>query len=299
MPKDIASHHNKYVDNFKKESSTIIAKHRELFGIRKDGTNFPIEITINSSVINNEPLFTAVLRDITERRKIERLKDDFISTVSHELRTPLTAIKGSLDLMTHGLNLELPEQASTMLDISSRNVERLLSLINDILDVSKLESGEINFVIENIEVKSFIDNCIELNQEYAKKYKTGFFCTQCDEGIIVEADKNRLTQVMSNLLSNAAKYSPDDMPVEIFSEVNNSTIRINVKDYGEGIPEEFQDKIFGKFTQSDSGNTRVVGGTGLGLSISKMIVEKLGGKIGFDTVKDKGTTFYIEFPITT
>jgi len=297
MPDEVAAHHGKYVENFKKRESIIIGKNRELYGLRKDGSTFPIEITINTSVINNEHLFTGVLRDITERKKIDLLKDEFISTVSHELRTPLTAIKGSLDLINHGFNLDLPEQAANMLEISVRNVERLLSLINDILDVSKLESGELNFSIENIQVKPFIDNCIELNQEYAKKYDTGFFCVQCDENAMIKADKNRLTQVMSNLLSNAAKYSPKDMPVEISTEVKNDTVRINIKDYGAGIAEEFQDRIFDKFTQSDSGNTRQVGGTGLGLNISKMIVEKLGGKIGFDTVIDKGSTFYFEFPI--
>lgn len=299
MPDDVASHHKKYVDNFNKNESTILGRNRELFGVKKDGSQFPLEITINANIINNEQLFTGVLRDITERKKIDTLKDDFISTVSHELRTPLTAIKGSLDLINHGFNLDLPEQAATMLDISTRNVERLLSLINDILDVSKLESGEINLLIENIDVKQIIDNCIELNQEYAKKYNTGFFCTHCDENIMVNADKDRLTQVMSNLLSNAAKYSPENMPVEIFTEMNNGIVRVNVKDYGAGIPEEFQNKIFGKFTQSDSGNTRQVGGTGLGLNISKMIVEKLGGKIGFETIVDKGSTFYFEFPIAT
>ena len=297
MPDDVAAHHGKYVENFNKNKSVIIGKNRELYGRRKDGSTFPIEITINASVINNKHLFTGVLRDITERRKVDILKNEFISTVSHELRTPLTAIKGSLELIRHGLNLDLPEQAANMFEISSRNVERLLSLINDILDVSKLESGEINFNIEKIAIKPFIENCIELNQDFAKKYHTAFFCVHCDDDVFINVDTNRLTQVMSNLLSNAAKYSPENIPVEIFTEVNNGVLRVSIRDCGSGIPEEFQDKVFEKFTQSDGGNTRQVGGTGLGLSISKMIIEKLGGKIGFNTEKDKGSTFYFELPV--
>ena len=297
MPDDVSTHHNKYVTNFNKVESKTIGKNRELNGMKKDGSLFPIEITINANVIDGNPLFTGVLRDITERRKVDRLKSEFVATVSHELRTPLTAIKGSLDIVTKGLNLDLPEQAHNMLDIANRNVERLLTLINDILDISKLESGEINFILEQFEIKPFIKNCIELNQEYAKKHNTEFFCAHCDDDIIINVDKDRLTQVMSNLLSNAAKYSPENIQVEIFTHVNNGMLRVNVKDYGPGIPEEFQSSLFEKFTQSSSGDTRQVGGTGLGLSISKMIIEKLDGNIGFDTIIGTETTFYIELPI--
>ncbi|MDH5369929.1 MAG: PAS domain S-box protein [Gammaproteobacteria bacterium] len=297
MPDDVSKHHDEYVTNFKKTASKIISKNRELNGMKKDGSLFPIEITINANIIDGKPLFTGVLRDITERRKVDRLKNEFIATVSHELRTPLTAIKGSLDIVTKGLNLELPEQAHNMLDVANRNVERLLSLINDILDIAKLESGEINFISEQFEIKPFIENCIELNQEYAKRHQTEFICTYCNNDIIVNVDKDRLTQVMSNLLSNAAKYSPENIQIEIFTRINKEMLRVSVKDYGPGIPEEFQPFLFEKFTQSSSGDTRQVGGTGLGLNISKMIIEKLGGTIGYKTIIDKETTFYFELPI--
>ena len=298
MPEDIANSHDHYMSEFKNtDHSIIIGKNSELYGIKKNGDKFPIDLSINAKEIDGELLFTGVIRDITERNKVDRLKSEFVATVSHELRTPLTAIKGSLDLVTKGFNLKLPEQASTMLDVANRNVERLLTLINDILDVSKLESGEINFVIEKIEIKPFIENITEINQEYAKKYSTTFKYINCDNEVSVNADRDRLEQVMSNLLSNAAKYSPENVPVEIFTVVNNGIIRVNVKDYGPGIPEDFQDTLFEKFTQADSGDTRQVGGTGLGLSISKMIIEKLGGKLGFETIINKETTFYFELPI--
>lgn len=298
MPEDIACHHNHYLEQYEATHiSKTIGIQRELFGVKKDGSLFPIELTINAKVIENEYLFTGILRDITERKKIDRLKDEFVSTVSHELRTPLTAIKGSLDLVTNGFNLDLPEQAEGMLTIANRNVERLLTLINDILDVSKLESGEISFQLEHIDIKPFINDTININQEYAKKHNTVFKCTNCHENIQVNADRDRLVQVMSNLLSNAAKYSPDNIPVDIFTQINNDILRVNVKDHGLGIPKEFHAKLFDKFTQSDSGDTREVGGTGLGLSISKMIIEKLGGTIGFKTIEGKETIFYFELPI--
>ena len=196
-----------------------------------------------------------------------------------------------------GFELDLPEQANTMLDVANRNVERLLTLINDILDVSKLESGEIDFEIQHLKIKPFIDDTININQEYAKKHNTIFKCVHCHDDVQIDADRDRLVQVMSNLLSNAAKYSPADTPVEIFTEVDNGILRVNIKDYGPGIPKDFQSKLFKKFTQSNSGDTREVGGTGLGLSISKMIIEKLGGNIGFKTIEGKETTFYFELPI--
>lgn len=297
MPDNIALHHNRYVSNFKLDDSNTLGKNRELNGKRKSGYLFPMEITINANKIDGELLFTGILRDITERKKIEQLKNEFISTVSHELRTPVTAIKGALDIVSRGLNLELPHEATTMIDVACRNVDRLLTLINDILDVAKLESGEINFLLEDFDIAPFVKDSINLNQEYAKKHKTSFICTHCHDNIYVKADKDRLTQVMSNLLSNAAKYSPKDIPVEISTSVNNDYVRINIKDSGPGIPKEFQAKLFEKFTQSESGDTRQVGGTGLGLNISKKIIEKLGGNIGFDTIIDTGTTFYIELPI--
>ena len=297
MPEDISQHHNQYLKKFSIGSSLTLGKDRELTGIRKNGSEFPIEITINANIIEGKHLFTGILRDITERKKIELLKSEFVATVSHELRTPLTAIKGSLDLITKGMELDLPEEADTMLILANRNVERLLTLINDILDVSKFESGEISFLYEKLKLKPFIKDTLAINQEYAKKYNTTFECKKCHKDITINADRDRLVQVMSNLLSNAAKYSPKNVPVEIFTTVIKDTVRVSIKDHGPGIPKDFQDKVFGKFTQSSSGDTRQVGGTGLGLNISKMIVEKLGGQIGFETIEGKETTFYFELPI--
>jgi len=298
MPDNFASQHDQYLSNFHyTDKHETIRPTCDLFGKRKNNSEFPMELAVTAKMIDDKCIFTGVVRDITERKKVERLKNEFVATVSHEIRTPLTAIKGSLDIITNGLNLNLPEQANGMLNVANRNVERLLSLINDILDVSKLESSEVNLEMQQFKLKPFIDDTININQEYAKKFNTTFKCTHCHDNILITADRDRLVQVMSNLLSNAAKYSPDDVPVEIFTSINENIIRVNIKDYGPGIPQDFQDKLFEKFTQSSSGDTRQVGGTGLGLNISKMIIEKMGGNIGFKTIEGKETIFYFEFPV--
>ena len=298
MSESIAEKHDEYISSFNyDESSPMVMKEREVIGRRKDSSEFSVELNVNAGEIDGELLFTGILRDITERKKVDRLKDEFVSTVSHELRTPLTAIKGSLELVTNGLNLDLPEAARSMLDIANRNVKRLLTLINDILDVSKLESGEINFVFDNIEIKNFLSECISINQEYAKEHNTVFELTRSDDNIWVCADKDRLQQVLSNLLSNAAKYSPENISVEISTEVLDGAIHIYVRDFGPGVPVEFRDKLFEKFTQSSSGDTRRVGGTGLGLNISQMIVNRLGGQIGFRPNDNNGSIFYVTLPI--
>ncbi len=298
QPGEIAKHHDEYLAKY--DITTPVKTYGidgTLSGKRKGGELFPIEITISGKIIEGKYLFTGIIRDITERRKLDKLKDEFISTVSHELRTPLTAIMGSLELISKGMGLELPEQVNTMLDVAVRNVHRLLTLINDILDISKLESGEMTFSYEEIEICSFIQDAIDLNQEYAKKYSTRFECIDCDENIYINADRDRLSQVMSNLLSNAAKYSPENIPVEITAQKIDDHIRISIRDHGPGIPEEFQPVVFDKFTQSSSGDTRQVGGTGLGLNITKMIVEKMGGQIDFSTIVGKETTFFFELPV--
>ena len=307
MTKDDSDEHDKYLSNFNPNPhQNKIGRNRELLGKRKDQSEFPIELTINAKSIdindkkkatNSNIVITGVIRDITERKKEEQAKNNFVSMVSHELRTPLTAIKGALDMLTLGIDIKMSEQASSMLDIAGRNANRLIILINDILDMSKFESGEFELVPEQIQLNELIDNSITLNQEYAIRHNTKYICTFCNENIVLNIDKNRLYQVMSNLLSNAAKYSPERVPVEIFTNIIDGNIRINVKDYGPGIPEEFREVIFDEFTQSSSGITRKVGGTGLGLNISRKIIQAMGGTIGFKSIINQETTFYFELPI--
>ena len=237
-----------------------------------------------------------VIHDITERTLLDTAKREFISTVSHELRTPLTSIKGSLGLLQSGTLGGLSGQAQSMLDIAYNNSDRLVLLINDILDIEKIEAGKMDFNIKPTNVALLVKEALKANKGYGDEHDITFICQKCDENMLVNGDKDRLMQVLSNLMSNAAKFSPDGEEVELSVDRKGDSIRINVKDCGPGIPAEFRDSIFKKFTQADASDTRQKGGTGLGLSITKAIVEQHGGTIGFDTEVGKGSTFFFELP---
>jgi len=299
MPASFAIRHDEQIRAFRDTGQTkVVNKYRELFGKQKDGTEFPVELTINSNDHGDDILFTGVIRDITERKRLDKIKDEFISTVSHELRTPLTAIKGSLGLINAGINNDSID-VDKLLDVSMRNVERLNFLIDDILDISKLESGNLEFDYQIIEIHKFLEMAIEVNADFAARHKTSYHYVPLDKSVAVYADEKRLLQAISNLMSNAAKFSPEGTQVEISAEVYaDKTVRIAVKDHGPGIPDEFHEKLFDRFTQANMGDTRQVGGTGLGLNIALSIVEQMQGRIEFETEKGVGTTFFISLPVT-
>ncbi|MBD2461652.1 PAS domain-containing protein [Oscillatoria sp. FACHB-1407] len=247
-------------------------------------------------VVSGDQEVLTIVRDITDRKRIERLKNEFVSVVSHELRTPLTAIRGSLGLMLGGVTGELSEEARSLLEIACRNSDRLILLINDILDIEKIESGAIDFKLEPIELVPLVEQVIEANRAYGDQLAVQFQLRETVPGVCVKADGDRLAQVLTNLLSNAAKFSPPNSTVDIAIHRYPGTIRVAVTDYGCGIPFEFHSRIFQKFAQADASDSRQKGGTGLGLSISKAIIEKLGGQIGFQTKLGVGTTFYFDLP---
>ncbi len=235
--------------------------------------------------------------DITERRRINQIKRDFVSIVSHELRTPLTSIRGALGLLNSLHTVSLPPEASHLLDIASRNVERLVLLINDILDIEKIESGRLKFDLKPLNIAPIIQQSIESNRAYGQQFGVRYVLRDQSNGASATVDALRLQQVMSNLLSNAAKFSPPNNEVEIDVERANGSVRVSVKDRGPGIPEEFKEQIFQKFCQADPSTTRSKGGTGLGLTIAKALIERMGGNIDFLSVRDQGTTFFFELPI--
>lgn len=241
--------------------------------------------------------FIAQMQDITERKEMERMKSEFISVVSHELRTPLTSIRGSLGLILGALSKDLPEKVKGLIDIAHNNCERLILLINDILDIDKIASGQMRFDMKAHSVAALTREAVEANQAYAAKYHTAIEMADLAEDVHIRVDAARYIQALSNLLSNACKYSPKDVPVRVACEMRGSMVRICIEDKGEGIPEEFRDRIFGKFMQADSAVTRKAGGTGLGLNITKQIVEHMHGEIGFETATGQGTTFWVQFPL--
>jgi PAS domain S-box-containing protein len=267
--------------------------------IHKDGR--VIWILLNASLVRtlegNPEYFIYQLQDITERKEIERLKSEFISVVSHELRTPLTSIRGSLGLIMGAFSADIPEKVKGLIAIAHNNCERLILLINDILDIEKMESGKMRMELKDESLASLTRQAVEANQAYAQKFNTTIMLASIDEHIHIALDGLRYIQSLSNLLSNAAKFSPAGSVINVYTKLTPTHIRICVQDHGSGIPEEFQTRIFGKFLQADSSVTRHQGGTGLGLHITKQIVEQMGGNIGFDTEIGKGTIFWIEFPL--
>ena len=266
---------------------------------RKDGSSFPVEIRSRLLEIDGKNVVSAIVRDITERREVDRLKDEFVSTVSHELRTPLTSIKGALGLIQSGIGGSMSEQMSSMLEIALRNCERLILLIGDILDMEKIEAGKIDYDMGQVDVCELVADALEANKSYGEQYGVSFLFDAPTNGakFQVEGDDARLMQVMSNLISNAAKFSPKGADINISVVRQEDMVRISVSDYGPGIPVKSQSQIFQKFFQADGSSTREKGGTGLGLSISKAIVEHHNGSIAFDTNVGKGTTFYFDLPM--
>lgn len=267
--------------------------------IHKDGSRFPVTLTV--SALRNSAgqivAFLGIASDITERLKIERLKKEFVSTVSHELRTPLTSIRGSLGLLAGGVAGELPSQAKKLVNVAHKNSERLILLVNDILDMEKVEAGKMEFELEPTELISLLIQAMEANRAYAAQFNVSYVLEGDTSKKMVDVDPNRLLQVFANLLSNAAKFSPADDHVAVAASVGEGRVRVAISDHGVGIPEKFRNQIFEKFSQADSSDTRQRGGTGLGLSITKAIVEKMGGSIGFDSRPNVMTTFWVEFPI--
>jgi len=264
--------------------------------LRLDGSSVDVEAQGTPFIYKGKPAVQAVIRDISKRKEIERMKDEFVSTVSHELRTPLTSIQGSLGLIANGVMGAMPAGAKPLVDIAYKNCSRLVLLINDILDSEKIAAGKMVFTFKEQDIMPLLEHAVESNRAYGANYGVRFEIGASVPGAKVEVDHDRLIQVLTNLLSNAAKFSPKGDVVSVSVRRSGSRLKISVSDHGPGIPPEFQGRIFQKFSQADSSDRRAKGGTGLGLSISKAIVEKHGGSMTFETEVGKGTTFTVDLP---
>jgi PAS domain S-box-containing protein len=249
----------------------------DLAGLHREGTEFPVEIRLNPIQTSDDLFVLSSIVDISERKRMDRLKDEFVSTVSHELRTPLTSIAGSLGLLLGGATGKLPEAAVRLLGIAQTNSKRLVRLINDILDIEKIESGQVVFNFKRIDARALAEQAIEANRAYADGFGVRIRLDPASQAGEVAADPDRLAQVMTNLLSNAVKFSPRGGEVEVAVKERGDRVRISVRDHGGGIPVEFKPRIFQKFAQADAGDARQKGGTGLGLSIVREIVTRLPG----------------------
>ena len=241
--------------------------------------------------------YRAAQDKLDERRRMEALKDEFISLVNHELRTPLTSIHGALGIINTKLGGELPEEARRLLDIAYRNSRRLARLVDDVLDLQKIESGTVTFAMQAQPLRPLLEHAVEANQPYAAQLGVTLVLGDAPPAVQVAVDGDRVIQVLTNLLSNAAKFSPPGERVAVSAASCAGSWRVAVTDHGPGIPESFRGRVFQRFAQADSSTTRPRGGTGLGLSICKAIVERMGGRIGFETTPGRGTTFYFDLPM--
>jgi PAS domain S-box-containing protein len=269
---------------------------REMRARRRDGSTFPIDVALGAMRLPTGLHVVAVVRDITERRRVEQMKAEFVSTVSHELRTPLTSIAGSLGLLAGGAAGALPEKAGRLIGIAQANSQRLVRLINDILDVEKLEAGKFELDLRPLDLREIAARSIEGARGYADELGVALTLSEGDDAP-VRGDADRLVQVVTNLLSNAAKFSPRGGTVTVSVYPEARIARLSVVDQGPGIPEAFRSRIFSKFAQADSSDTRSKGGTGLGLAIAREIAERHGGRLWFESTEGEGATFHLDLPL--
>ncbi|WP_372886681.1 PhnD/SsuA/transferrin family substrate-binding protein [Shimia sp.] len=263
----------------------------------KDGTVYEISLEY-AEPDQDESRLIAIYRDITERKAAEKAKNEFIATVSHELRTPLTSMKGALGLALSGAVGEMPEKMNKLVTMANSNCDRLVMMINDILDLEKIEAGKMEFNLVSCDLRDLIAAAMEANHFYAEKFGVKFVSNIRQEDIehLTMGDVGRLRQVMDNLMSNAAKFSPKGSEIIVSLFEHKGSWRISIRDFGSGIPAAAQGRIFDKFSQADSSDTRSKGGTGLGLAIVKQIVENHDGRIFFVSVEEVGTEFFVDLP---
>lgn len=269
---------------------------RQVEALHKDGHRIPVDLGVSEMYIGSRRLYVAIVRDISERLEIDRMKSGFVSTVSHELRTPLTSIGGSLGLLAGGAAGPLAPKAAKLIDIAKQNCDRLVRLINDILDLEKAESGKLQLRLEEQALAPIVEQAIELNRGYADSFGVSIKLEPHDIERKVRVDHDRFIQVLTNLLSNAVKYSPRGGVVSVRVTAGDNTVTVSVLDEGSGIPREFENRIFQKFSQADSSDTRAKGGTGLGLSIARTLMERFHGNIDFERGRSKGAHFHVTLP---
>lgn len=239
---------------------------------------------------------SGTLMDLTDRKRVEQMKNDFVSTVSHELRTPLTSISGALGLIVGGALGSAPPTMQQMLEIAYRNSLRLGHLINDLLDMEKIAAGKMSFELREHSLGDLLEESLASNQALCEQH--GVRCTlEHPTDVLVWVDGLRLQQVLGNFLSNAVKFTPEGGEIRLHSSLRGTKVRISVTDQGPGIPEAFRSRVFEKFAQADASDSRQKSGTGLGLAITKELIERMGGTVGFDCVPGQGTTFWCELPI--
>jgi signal transduction histidine kinase len=228
-------------------------------------------------------------------KEVEEMKQQFVAMVSHDLRTPLTSVCGFLEMLRQGAYGDLSSQGSQRTQLAERNIQRLIALINDLLDMEKLESGQLELIQELIPLEPVITRSLDAVRVFAEQHKVQLVADPVD--YIVYGDTNRLIQVLVNLVSNAVKFSPPDSAVTVAAVPIDDFIEVRIIDKGRGVPAAYREVIFERFRQVKATDATQKGGTGLGLAICKAIVEQHGGKIGVESEEGKGSTFWFRVPL--
>jgi len=270
----------------------------EVTWTRRDGTT--LWLRENAKVLRNSDgsvlCYEGTIEDISERKRVEKAKEELASIVSHELRTPLTSIRGTLEWLAVRIPHGLPPKAARAVDIARSAARRMERLIGDLLDMERLESGRTAFDLRPVPLGPILAHAIDANEPYARELHVRLAYAGCEPGLRVSVDADRLIQVVTNLLSNATRFSTPGAVVTVSVARHDGNVKVSVVDRGPGIPEAFQSRVFERFARGHAADPRHKGGSGLGLSITRAIVEKLGGHIGFVTEAGAGTTFYFDLP---
>lgn len=262
--------------------------------LRSTAEVFPVQISLTEFQSTDGPRYMANILDVSERTEVERLKKEFVATVSHELRTPLTSISGSLTLLNVGALGLLPEQAKKAVDIAERNTRRLITLINDILEIEKIEAGKLDMVFEEVPIASVIERAAEAVRSFSEQHGVKIDIKPSQAKVF--ADGDRLVQVIVNLVSNGVKFSPKGETVTILADEIPNWVEVKIIDHGRGIPAQYKNLLFHRFQQVERADAAKRGGTGLGLAICKGIIEQHSGAIGVDSEEGRGSTFWFRIP---
>jgi PAS domain S-box-containing protein len=297
MPESVRHEYDDYIkQHIKASTGKMVGFGLEITGQRKDGSRFPMELGISNMWLDSRRLFIGIVRDISERREVGRMKNQFMSSVSHELRTPLTSVLGSLGLLAEGVGGDLSESGKALLNIARNNVARLARLISDILDIDDILSGRLKLDFRATGLAALVERAVDDNRALASAAGVNLVLRNDTTPASVYADAERLVQSLGHLLSNALKFSPRGTTVEVSVVRHKTGIRVAVTDQGPGIPDAFRDRLFQPFSQAESADSGIRGGAGLGLSIAKAIIQQHAGTIGYESIPGRGACFFFDLP---